>query len=119
MPFSPFQCCKGLAAGENYNTALGEGMLENLSVRGGGKLLPFSKEVSISTVLTLWAQLFVYSPLMEKAKGNTIGETKILMLTSKLRPAIKKKRSARLRNDECTIMAMIMFSNNNDDDNYH
>ena len=56
---------------------------------------------------------------MEKAKGNTIGETKILMLTSKLRPAIKKKRSARLRNDECTIMAMIMFSNNDDDDNYH
>lgn len=68
-------------------------MLAKLSVGGGGKLLPFSKEVSISTVLLLRTE-FVDSPLMEKAKGNTIGETKILMLTSKLRPAIEKKRCA-------------------------
>lgn len=68
-------------------------MLAKLSLGGGGKLLPFSKEVSISTVLSLQVE-FVDSPLMEKAKGNTIGETKILMLTSKLRPAIEKKRSA-------------------------
>lgn len=68
-------------------------MLAKLSVGGGGKLLPFSKEVSISTVLSLRTE-FVDSPLMEKAKGNTIGETKILMLTSKLRPAIEKKRCA-------------------------
>ena len=54
---------------------------------------------------------------MEKANGNTIGETKILMLTSKCRPVICKNNFIQCSNHNNIIITSNCNWNKEDNDN--